>query len=149
IDIITQAASGLHEAHKHGIIHRDIKPDNIMLTKNGQAKLADLGLSKDLEGKEDLTRPNHGLGTPNFIAPEQFGDAKNANIRCDIYALGATLYMALTGQLPFAGSNLTSIMTLKLANDLTSPRKLVPTLSEPVEWAVRRAVQTDPNRRFA
>jgi serine/threonine protein kinase len=149
VEIIRQVAEGLHEAHKHGIIHRDIKPDNILLTHNDQAKLADLGLCKDLEGDADLTRPDRGLGTPNFIAPEQFGNAKNATVRCDIYSLGTTLYMALTGRLPFAGSNLTEIMTLKLSNELTSPRKLVPTLSEHVEWAVRRAIQVDPNRRYA
>jgi serine/threonine protein kinase len=149
VDIIRQVAEGLHEAHKHGIIHRDIKPDNVWLTSDGQAKLADLGLSKDQDDDAGLTRPARGLGTPNFIAPEQFGDAKNATVRCDIYSLGTTIYMALTGQLPFAGPNLTSIMTQKLANDLVSPRSLVPTLSEHVEWAVRRAIQADPRRRHA
>jgi serine/threonine protein kinase len=142
-------AEGLHEAHKHGILHRDIKPDNILVTKDGQAKLTDLGLSKDLDQDMELTRPDRGLGTPNFIALEQFGDAKNATIRCDIYSLGATLYMALTGQLPFASELLSEIMTMKLNNDLVSPRKLVPSLSEHVEWAVRRAIQADPERRFA
>jgi serine/threonine protein kinase len=149
VAIIMQVAEGLHEAHKHGILHRDIKPDNILLTKDGQAKLTDLGLSKDLDEDLELTRPNKGLGTPNFIAVEQFGDAMNATIRCDIYSLGATLYMALTGQLPFAGANLTAIMTMKLNNDLVSPRKLVPNLSEHLEWAIRRATQADPGRRFA
>jgi serine/threonine protein kinase len=149
VEIIMEVAEGLHEAHKHGILHRDMKPDNILLTKDGQAKVTDLGLSKDLDENLELTRPNKGLGTPNFIAPEQFGDAMNATIRCDIYSLGATLYMALTGQLPFAGANLTAIMTMKLNNDLTSPRKLVPNLSEHLEWAIRRATQADPNRRFA
>ncbi|HZZ79676.1 MAG TPA: serine/threonine-protein kinase, partial [Gemmataceae bacterium] len=149
IDIIIQVAEGLHEAHKHGILHRDIKPDNILVTKAGQAKLTDLGLSKDQEEDLELTRPDRGLGTPNFIAMEQFGDAKNATIRCDIYSLGATLYMALTGELPFAGDNLAEIMTKKLNNDLTPPRKLVPNLSEHVEWAIRRAIHVDPDRRFA
>jgi serine/threonine protein kinase len=149
VALITQVAEGLHEAHKHGIIHRNMKPDNILITGDGRAKVTDMGLSKDLEEDADLTRPCHGLGTPNFIAPEQFGDAKNATIRCDIYSLGTTLYMALTGQVPFAGANLTTIMKLKLANEMMSPRKLVPTVSEPVEWAVRRAVQADPNRRYA
>jgi serine/threonine protein kinase len=149
VEIIIQVAEGLHEAHKHGILHRDIKPDNILLTKKGQAKLCDLGLSKDQEEDLELTRPDKGIGTPNFIAMEQFGDAKNATIRCDIYALGATLYMALTGELPFAANNLADIMTKKLNNDLTPPRKIVPTLSEHVEWAIRRAIHVDPERRFA
>src|ERR1043166_3028170 len=149
VDVIVQVAQGLHAAHKQGIIHRDVKPDNILLTRNGQAKLADLGLSKDLEENLDLTRPDKGLGTPNFIAPEQFGDAKHAGVRCDIYSLGATLYMALTGQLPFAGKGLASIMQKKLSGDIVPPRKLVPALSEHIDFAVRRALQVDPERRFA
>jgi serine/threonine protein kinase len=149
LDIIRQVAEGLHEAHKHGIIHRDIKPDNILLTNDGQVKLTDLGLCKDLEGDANLTRPGHGLGTPNFIAPEQFGDARNASVACDIYSLGTTLYMALTGRLPFDGPNLSTIMKLKLTSELVSPRTLAPTLSEHVEWAVRRSIQADPTRRHA
>jgi serine/threonine protein kinase len=149
VGYITQVASGLHEAHKHGIIHRDIKPDNILLTADGQAKLADLGLSKNLEADQELTRPDRGLGTPNFIAPEQFSNAKNAGVRCDIYSLGATLYIALTGRVPFEASGLGAILKKKLADDLVPPRRLVPSLSERVDWAVRRAVLADPNRRFA
>ncbi len=148
IGYITQVARGLHEAHKHGIIHRDIKPDNILLTADGQAKLAELGLSKDLEAELELTRPGLGLGTPNFIAPEQFSDAKHAGVRCDIYSLGATLYMALTGELPFAGLGLAATLRNKLADDLAAPRRRVPSLSEHVDWAVRRAVLADPSRRF-
>jgi serine/threonine protein kinase len=146
---IVRVARGLHEAHQRGIIHRDIKPQNILLSMDGQAKLADLGLSKDLESEVELTRPNRGLGTPNFMAPEQFSDAKHAGVRCDIYSLGATLYMGLTGQLPFAGSNLGAILKLKLANELIPPRKLVPSLSERVDRAVRRALLVDPERRHA
>ncbi len=149
VDYISQVARGLHEAHKHGIIHRDIKPDNVLLTADGQAKLADLGLSKDLESDLSLTCTQRGIGTPNFIAPEQFGDAKHAGVRCDIYALAATLYMALTGQLPFDAPSLSLTLKRKLANDLVAPRKLVPAISERVEWAVRRALLADADRRFS
>jgi serine/threonine protein kinase len=149
VDYIIQVSKGLHEAHKGGIIHRDLKPDNILLAMDGQAKLADLGLSKDLEMDLGLTRDNHGLGTPNFIAPEQFADAKHSGVRSDIYALGATLYMAVTGQLPFAGDDLGEILKMKVGDKLVAPRKLVPTLSEPVDWAIRRAVLADPVRRFS
>ena len=144
-----QVAEGLHEAHKHGIIHRDLKPDNILLTIDGQAKVADLGLSKDLETDLELTGADHGLGTPNFIAPEQFDDAKHSGVRCDIYSLAATLYTAVTGQLPFAGPDLFVVLKKKLADDLVAPRKLVPSLSEHVDWAIRRAMMSDPARRFA
>jgi len=149
VGIIVQVARGLHEAHKRGIIHRDVKPDNILLTKDGQAKLADLGLSKDLEENLNLTRPDKGLGTPNFIAPEQFGDAKNADVRCDIYSLGATLYMALTGEMPFNAPGLSAILQMKMTDTIRAPRKLVPSLSEHVDFAVRRAMQVEPERRFA
>jgi serine/threonine protein kinase len=149
IDCIAQVARGLHEAHKHGIIHRDIKPENILLTSDGQAKLADLGLSKDLETDLGLTRADRGLGTPNFIAPEQFGDAKNAGVRCDIYGLGATLYMALTGRPPFEAASVSATLQRKLADHLEPPRQIVPALSERIDFAVRRALLADPARRFA
>jgi serine/threonine protein kinase len=149
VDVIVQAARGLHEAHRHGIIHRDVKPDNILITADGQAKLADLGLIKDLEAGLELTRTRSGLGTPNFIAPEQFSEARQAGIRCDVYALGATLYMAVTGELPFAGRSLAAILRKKMNNELVPPRQLVRDLSERVEWTIRRAVQADPQRRYA
>src|SRR5262245_48803627 len=99
--IIVQIAHGLHRAHAQGLIHRDIKPDNILITSKNRAKLADMGLAKDLDGSADLTRTGRGLGTPTYMAPEQFRNAKNASIRCDVYSLGATLYHMVTGELPF------------------------------------------------
>ncbi|MCI0456530.1 MAG: protein kinase, partial [Gemmataceae bacterium] len=148
VDIIVQAARGLHEAHRHGLVHRDIKPDNILLAADGTAKLTDLGLIKDLEADFNLTRTRKGLGTPNFAAPEQFTDARHAGIRCDVYSLGCTLYMAVTGELPFHAKNMTGTLKKKLNNEL-APRQLVPELSERVEWAIRRAAHADPDRRYA
>jgi serine/threonine protein kinase len=147
IRIIVQAAQGLHHAHKHGIVHRDVKPENILLAAKGQAKLADLGLMKDLETDLGLTRNNQGLGTPCFMAPEQFHDAKRANLRCDIYSLGATLFYAVTGQVPFKARSIPAIWKKKQANDLTPPRALAPALSERVERAILRAVRADPGVR--
>jgi serine/threonine protein kinase len=149
VGIIAQVGEGLQEAHKHGIIHRDVKPDNILLAPDGRAKLADLGLIKDLEDSDALTRSRKGLGTPNFIAPEQFSDARHAGVRCDVYALAATLYMAVTGELPFRGRSLAATLRLKLNNELTPARQLVPGLSEKVDWAIRRALQVEPERRQA
>jgi serine/threonine protein kinase len=149
VAIIVQAARGLHEAHKHGIIHRDVKPDNILLSADGQAKLGDLGLIKELEGELNLTCPHKGLGTPNFMSPEQFTEACRADVRFDIYSLGATLYMAVTGVLPFQGKNLTAVMRKKLNSELPAPRALVPGLSETVDWAIRRALQLNPECRQA
>ena len=97
IRLITQVALGLQKAHAQGLIHRDVKPDNILVDQNGQAKLTDLGLVKELEADLNLTRTGRGLGTPHFMAPEQFRNAKNADVRCDVYSLGATLYQLVTG----------------------------------------------------
>src|SRR5438045_4059541 len=97
-----QVCEGLHRAHKQGMIHRDVKPDNILVTPGGVAKLTDLGLVKEVEGEMNLTRTGRGLGTPHFMAPEQFRNAKQADVRCDVYSLAATLYALVTGETPFA-----------------------------------------------
>ena len=148
VPLVVQIAQGLHHAHQQGIIHRDVKPDNILIGPNGQAKLTDLGLGKDIETDGTLTRPSTGLGTPYFMAPEQFQDAKHVDVRCDIYSLGATLYMAVTGTLPFS-QRIGGSLKKKLSDDLKPPRQLVPGLSEQVELAIRRSVRAAPEQRFA
>jgi serine/threonine protein kinase len=147
IRIIAQVAQGLHRAHKQNLVHRDVKPDNILGRADGVAKLADLGLVKETDTDLNLTKTGRGLGTPHFMAPEQFRNAKNADIRCDIYSLGATLYQMVTGELPFRSNGPLDAWMKKIQNDLTTPRKLVPALTERVEWAILRAMSADPNQR--
>ena len=147
IQIIAQVAQGLHRAHKQNLIHRDVKPDNILVTAEGVAKLADLGLVKETETDLNLTKTGRGLGTPHFMAPEQFRNAKGADVRCDIYSLGATLYQMVTGELPFRSSGPLDAWMKKIQNDMTPPRTMVPTLSERIDWAIIRAMSADPNRR--
>jgi serine/threonine protein kinase len=149
VRIITQAAEALQYAHQRGVIHRDVKPDNILLGPDGRARLTDLGLAKDGAAALRLTRPSSGLGTPNFMAPEQFSDAKNADARCDVYALGTTLYMAITGTLPFPARTAVNVWKKKLNNELVPPRKLVQVLSPWVESSIARAVQANPQARPA
>ena len=149
IRIIAQVAQGLYRAHKKGLVHRDVKPDNVLLTSDGQVKLADLGLVKEIDADLNLTRTGRGLGTPHFMAPEQFRNAKNADIRCDIYSLAATLYMMVTGELPFKSSGPLDAWMKKIHNELTPPRHIMPSLSERVDWAIRRAMNPDPNQRPA
>jgi serine/threonine protein kinase len=149
VRIITAVAGVLQAAHKQRVVHRDIKPDNILLTPDGTAKLTDLGLAKDVEASFDLTRPMTGLGTPNFMAPEQFRDAKHADARCDVYGLGATLYMAVTGKLPFAARFPIDVFQKKIDGDLTPPRKIVKDLSPAVERAIVKAMDVNPRRRHA
>jgi serine/threonine protein kinase len=147
IRIIGQIAQGLHKAHSHGMVHRDVKPDNILIQPDGTAKLADLGLVKESETDLNLTRTGRGLGTPQFMAPEQFRNAKNADSRCDIYSLAATLYMAVTGELPFRSCSPLDAWMKKVQNDYPPPRELNPGLSERLDWAIRRAMSADPMQR--
>lgn len=147
IKIIAHISQGLHKAHSLGLVHRDVKPDNIIITPDGTAKLADLGLVKDNETDLNLTRTGRGLGTPQFMAPEQFRNAKNADARCDIYSLAATFYMALTGELPFRSCSPLDAWMKKVQNDFPAPRELNPQLSERVDWAIRRAMSADPQQR--
>jgi serine/threonine protein kinase len=149
IRIIKQVAYALYQAHKQGLIHRDVKPDNILVTPDGQAKLADLGLVKEVDAELNLTKTGRGLGTPHFMAPEQFRNAKHADIRCDIYSLGATLYQMVTGELPFKSTGPLDAWMKKMQNDLVPPRKIVPELSERAEAAIRRAMSPEPEKRPA
>ena len=147
IRIVAQVAQGLHKAHKQGIIHRDVKPDNVMVTPTGDAKLADLGLVKEVDADLNLTKTGRGLGTPHFMAPEQFRSAKDADIRADVYSLGATLYMMVTGELPFKSNGPLDAWMKKMNNDLVPPRHLAPELSERTDWAIRRAMSPNKEQR--
>ena len=150
IRLMGQVCEGLRRAHKQGLVHRDVKPDNIMLTQNAHtAKLTDLGLVKDLEGEMNLTRTGRGLGTPHFMAPEQFRNAKGADERCDIYSLGATLYMMLTGEIPFDKTSPLDCWLKKTKNDFPKPIELRPEISPRTNWAVCRAMSADPTARPA
>jgi serine/threonine protein kinase len=148
IRILAQVAQGLHRAHKMNLVHRDVKPDNILIEKTGNAKLADLGLVKETETDLNLTKTGRGLGTPHFMAPEQFRNAKNADIRCDIYSLGATLYQLVTGKLPFGStSGPLDAWMKKIQNELEEPKSIVSTLTDRVNWAILRAMSADPEQR--
>jgi serine/threonine protein kinase len=147
VRLIVQVATGLSQAHRRGLVHRDIKPDNILITPDGQAKLTDLGLVKDLATGLHLTRTGLGLGTPHYTAPEQISDAKNADVPSDIYSLAATLYHMVTGELPFHESGTIEALHRKNRNDLKPARAIAPELSPRVESAIRRAMAAVPNKR--
>jgi serine/threonine protein kinase len=149
IGLVAQVARALDYAHQAGVIHRDVKPDNIMLTPDGQARLTDFGLVKQLTDDLDLTRPGKGLGTPNFIAPEQLRNAKGSDRRCDIYGLGATLYMAVTGHYPFEARTQIQVLRKKANNELVLPRQIMPGLSEDLERVILRAMHPDCGQRPA
>jgi len=152
IRIIVQAGKGLHYAHENKLVHRDVKPDNILLTSDGVAKVSDLGLVKNLRDQSQLTRPKSCLGTPNFMAPEQFKDATRCDALNDLYSLAASLYMIVTGELPFRARTpyaVQAILNKKLNNELTPPRTLAPELSRNVEQQILKALQVDRSKRHA
>ncbi|WP_439621645.1 serine/threonine protein kinase [Gemmata sp.] len=149
VRLIAQVCEGLQRAHKQGLVHRDVKPDNIMITRDGTAKLTDLGLVKDVEGDLNLTKTGRGLGTPHYMAPEQFRNAKNVDVRGDIYSLGATLYAMVTGQVPFDNASPLDCWMKKVRNEFPTPRELTPSVSDRVDWAIRRAMSAEPDRRPA
>jgi serine/threonine protein kinase len=148
VAIVTQVGQALHFVHQHGMIHRDVKPDNVLLTRDDKAKLTDFGLVKELTTACNLTDPATALGTPHFMAPEQYTQAKEVDSRCDVFGLGATLYVAVTGQLPFGATRSFVALTEKAKQGaIVPPRQLVPELSENIENAIRQAMSPDAGCR--
>jgi len=149
VGLISQVCDGLQRAHKQGLVHRDVKPDNIMVNQDGVAKLTDMGLVKEVENDLNLTKTGRGLGTPHYMAPEQFRNAKNVDVRGDVYSLGATLYALVTGTVPFENSNPLDCWMKKIRNEFPAPRELNKAVSERVDWAIRRAMSAEPSQRPA
>ena len=130
-----------------GIVHRDVKPGNIILTRKDEPKLMDLGLAK---GPVDLGLTQHGatVGTPQFISPEQAQDPRKADTRSDIYSLGATLYAMVTGRPPFQGTTLAEVLTKVLYEAPTPPRVLNKKVSPEVGYLIERMMLKDPALRY-
>ncbi len=126
--IVTQMVEALEHAHRHGLVHRDVKPDNIMIARDGTAKLCDLGLAKEHKDGGNSTEEGLAMGTPNYISPEQAKGETSIDIRSDIYSLGATLYHMVTATLPFDGPSPAVIMTKHLLEPLPPPRTRKKTL---------------------
>jgi eukaryotic-like serine/threonine-protein kinase len=147
--ILLQVSDALRLAHAHQLIHRDVKPENILLAADGHARLTDLGLMKDLGAGADLTRSRACLGTVTFMAPEQFEDARHADFRCDLYGLASTLYFALTGLAPFRGRGNLAILRKKLDNDFVPPGQLVPGVPPGLDRVICAALDVSPARRPA
>jgi serine/threonine protein kinase len=125
-----------------------VKPDNILIQPDGRVKLTDFGLAKDFSmPDQELTRAASGLGTPHFMAPEQFAGAKSVDARSDIYSLAATLYNILTGKLPFDAKSAMAMIAKKEACKYTAVRVIVPGVCDRVEQAIRTALDPNPDRR--
>ncbi len=123
--VIRHACRALAVAHAEGLVHRDIKPDNLMLTSKGEVKLVDLGIAKRVDEDQSLTQTGQAVGTPHYISPEQIRGTRDVDARADIYSLGATLYHLVTGHTPFRGTSGALVMSMHLAQPLADPRTYV------------------------
>jgi len=146
--LLAPVASALDYAHTMGVVHRDVKPTNILIGKNGEPVLSDFGLARMMESKERLTVSGMILGTPEYMAPEQCeGDEPRA--AADIYSLGVVAYEMLTGRVPFSAATPAAVIIAQIQSPLPLPRSINPDLPPRVEEALLRVLAKAPEVRFA
>jgi tetratricopeptide (TPR) repeat protein len=142
-------ARTMHAAHQQGIIHRDLKPSNILLTRDGQPKISDFGLAKQLDEDSTLTRSGALLGTPAYMAPEQaMGDIKAVGPAADVHALGAILYEMLTGRAPFRGSSVMDTLDMVRSLEPLPPHRLQPDIPRDLETICLKCLEKSPAKRY-
>jgi len=146
IDIVLQLASGLGKAHEQGIVHRDIKPGNIFVTRDGHVKILDFGLAK-LATQTRLTKSGTTVGTVAYMSPEQ-ASGDDVDVRSDIFSLGAVLYEMLTGVLPFRGDHEAAVLYGIMNSDPNPLSKYRPDIPEAVQVVMERVLQKDPGDRY-
>jgi serine/threonine protein kinase len=148
VDIAIQVAEALLHAHERGLIHRDVKPKNIMINREGVVKLADMGLARAISDKEAAeAEAGKAFGTPYYISPEQIRGEIHIGPPADIYSLGATLYHMVTGNVPFDGKNPSAVMHKHLKADLVAPDHVNPKLSAGISEVIEMMMQKDPRKR--
>lgn len=146
IDLARQITAGLSEAHAQGVIHRDLKPDNVMLGRDGLVKLLDFGIARAVGS--DTATARTIMGTPEYMAPEQ-SQGKAVDQRVDLYALGLILYECLTGRRAFSGATPVEVALKQLKERPVPPRKFLPATPPHLEAIVLRCLEKEPTRRFA
>ena len=145
-----QVASALEHIHELNLVHRDIKPSNILIEPNGRAKLADLGFAKFMEPEEqihDVTRAGRPLGTCQYIPPEQVSSAKDVDFRGDLYSLGVTMFVLLTGKLPFKSGGTLEMLMDKAINRFPTARQVNPEVSDATSRLIHWMMQAEPENR--
>lgn len=147
LHVIIAAASGLQHAHERGLIHRDVKPGNIMITAKGVVKVADLGLVKTVTEDVTLTRSGTGVGTPIYMSMEQMRDAKNVDGRTDIYSLGCMLYRCLTGRPPHQGASYIELFEAKEKNKYPPARRFNEDVPRRLDIIIDRMLEKNPKDR--
>jgi hypothetical protein len=145
--VFAPLVDALQHANEMGVVHRDIKPGNVLIDPSGRARLVDLGLAF-AEDDPRMTRSGGTLGTPHYISPEQARDPGSADTRSDIWSLGATLYHALVGSPPFKGTSVAEILSSVLYQPIGDPRREAPHLSKGMALVLRKCMSRDPERRY-
>jgi serine/threonine-protein kinase len=149
-ELIAKVARTVHYAHEHGILHRDIKPGNILLDQKGEPHLTDFGLARLVQTESTMTRTMEVLGTPSYMAPEQaVGNNAAVSGVTDVYGLGAVFYQLLTGQPPFAGGTTYETIKLLLDTEPRQPRQLNPKIDRDLSTICLKCLEKDPKRRYS
>jgi serine/threonine protein kinase len=146
--LVETLARAVHHAHQRGILHRDLKPGNVLLTEHGQPKLTDFGLAKKLDADRGMTQSGAIVGTPSYMAPEQAAARKDLTTAADTYSLGAILYELLTGQAPFRGANPLDIVLQVLDQPPPPPRSLNRRIDRGLELICLKCLEKDPTNRY-
>ena len=147
--IIARVCDALDYIHSHGVVHRDMKPENIMIGADDQIKLIDFGIAANERSRRlTFAKLTNVMGTPDYISPEQV-KGKRGDGRSDIYAAGVMLYEMLTGKVPFTGNNPFLIMNDRLLNSPVPPREIDPSITPALQEIVYRALERDPKNRYA
>jgi tRNA A-37 threonylcarbamoyl transferase component Bud32 len=149
VRIFRACLQGLSCIARHGMIHRDIKPANILIDRDGTPRLADLGLARPTAADQDLSVASAPVGTPAFMSPEQARGARDLDIRTDVYSLGLSLYVVLTGECPFLGENAFETVAKVISEHPKDPRDINPAISARLAATVLRAIAKDRDQRYA
>ena len=146
VAVAAEVAEGLAEAHRQGVVHRDLKPQNIMIDRAGRAHIMDFGIARSVKGP-GLTGPGLIVGTPDYMAPEQL-DGKEADERSDIYAFGAVLFEMTTGEAPFEAPTPIAVALKHKTETPRDPRLLNPQVPEALGRLILRCLEKDPEKRY-
>jgi eukaryotic-like serine/threonine-protein kinase len=150
VTVVETLARAVHFAHQHGVVHRDLKPGNVLLTSDGTPKISDFGLAKLLEGDAGQARSEAVMGTPPYMAPEQAaGRSKEMGPTTDVYALGAILYEMLTGRPPFQGESRDATLEQVRSQEPVSPRRVQPRVPRELELICLKCLEKGPGRRYS